>query len=84
MNLADKQITVSLKNIGLDRAPQKCCPIAQGHWSDLLWLACFKQNDNNEYLSDEQAAIRVQSFKAGGRGFLLATTNMTLAAFIGK
>ena len=35
-------------NIGLDRAPQKCCPIAQGHWSDLLWLACFKQNENNE------------------------------------
>ena len=84
MNLADKQITVSLKNIGLDRAPQKCCPIAQGHWSDLLWLACFKQNDNNEQLSDEQAAIRGQSFKAGGQGFLLATTNMTLAAFIGK
>lgn len=84
MNLADKQITVSLKNIGLDRAPQKCCPIAQGYWSDLFCQACFNQNNNHEWLSDEQAAIRGQSFKAGGRGFLLATTNMTLAAFIGK
>ena len=84
MNLADKQITVSLKNIGLDRAPQKSCPIAQGYWSDLLWLACFNQNNNHEWLSDEQAAIRGRSFKVGGRGFLLATTNMTLAAFVGK
>lgn len=82
MNLTNKQITVSLKNIGLvDNKSTVQQP--KGYWIDLFWLACFNQNNNHE-LSDEQAAIGGQSFRAGGLGILLATTNITLAAFIGK